>query len=121
MKKIKASITKKWIYLIKAEVDDIKYYKIGITSRLPEKRLKELQTGNAVQLELINMFETNFANLFETTLHRTFSYEKEMGEWFLLNDEQVFNFIAICTKLEENFLFISENNTYSENKKLKRF
>ena len=58
----------KWIYLIKAELEGIEYYKIGITKREPQKRLKELQTGNALQLELVKIFHTEFGNLFVTSV-----------------------------------------------------
>ncbi len=109
----------KWIYLIKAELEGIEYYKIGITARTPEKRLKELQTGNALKLELINVFQTKFNTLFESTLHRTYVIEKEYGEWFSLNQDQVKDFLNICQKIENNLICISENNTYFNDKKRK--
>ena len=99
----------KWIYLIKAELEGKEYYKIGITTRLPEKRLKELQTGNALKLELVMTFRTRFGNLFEGTLHRTFSLEKETGEWFSLNTEQVRGFLDTCQTIENNFKLIQEH------------
>jgi hypothetical protein len=111
----------KWIYLIKAEIEDVEYYKIGITKREPMKRLKELQTGNALQLELIKVFHTNFGNLFESTLHRTYLMEKEKGEWFALTKEQVDGFILTCNKIENNLRYVYENNSFIENKKWKKY
>jgi hypothetical protein len=109
----------KWIYLIKAELEGIGYYKIGITSRTPEKRLKELQTGNALKLELVNVFPTKFNTLFESTLHRTYAIEKESGEWFSLSQDQVKDFLNTCQKIENNLKCISENNTFFDDKKWK--
>ena len=104
------------IYLIKTELEGVSYYKIGITYRTPEKRLKELQTGNAAKMMLINSYQTKFGNLFETTLHRTYISEKGLGEWFLLSDKQIEEFITTCEKLEKNLDCISQNNTYWEKK-----
>lgn len=111
---------KKWIYLIKAELEGIEYYKIGLTGRAPETRLKELQTGNALKLEIVCTFQTNFGNMFESTLHRTFSIENESGEWFSLNNDQVNNFLNTCTRIEDNLSIIFEQNTYILNKKSKK-
>ena len=107
----------KLIYLIKAVFDGQQYYKIGITSRTAEKRLKELQTGNALKLEIVDTFNTKFGNLFEKTLHRTFTNENSIGEWFLLTNEQVIDFLTICNRVESNLECISQDSTYWEQKK----
>ncbi len=101
----------KWIYLIKAEKDGIEYYKIGITKRDPNKRVKELQTGNALNLELITKFKSNYGNVLENTLHRNFSIEKEKGEWFSLTKEQVSDFQNTCKRIESNLKCVFEEST----------
>lgn len=111
----------KYIYLIKAELEDIEYYKIGLTGRSPQTRLKELQTGNALKLELVCSFKTNYGNLIESTLHRSYSIHNESGEWFSLSNEQVNNFLITCKRIEENFCIIFEQNSYILNKKSKKF
>ena len=106
----------KWIYLIKAIdiVENNVYYKIGISKNHPSKRLKQLQTGNALRLEIVEMFHSKYANLLESSLHRTFSIERirEDGEWFHLTDEQIINFMINCNKIEKDFDFLNENNTF---------
>jgi hypothetical protein len=112
----------KWIYLIKAEKDDIEYYKIGITKKDPELRLKQLQTGNALKLELICKFKSEYGNILENTLHRTFLIEKENGEWFSLSREQVLDFMNICNRIENNLKCVHEESTlYSLSNKKKFF
>ncbi len=111
----------KWIYLIKAELEGVEYYKIGVTGRLPETRLKELQTGNALSLELIHIFKTHFGTLLEARLHRNYAESNENGEWFALKTDEVGNFLDTCQRIENNFKYISENNTYMDDKKWKKF
>lgn len=98
----------KKVYLIKAESSN---YKIG-TSKHPSKRVKQLQTGNEETLELINSFESKYASLIETTLHRQFSHLKKCGEWFDLSLEDEINFIENCKKLEKNFSLLDNDENF---------
>ncbi len=97
----------KYIYLIKTELEGEEFYKIGV-SKAPELRLKELQTGNALDLKLIKTYQTKFGSLLEKSLHRTFSIVNKRGEWFSLNNEQVENFIEICEKINNNLSIVYE-------------
>jgi predicted GIY-YIG superfamily endonuclease len=45
-----------------------------------EKRLKQLQTGNAVELRLIHVFK-GYGNV-ESALHKELKTFRESGEWF---------------------------------------
>ncbi len=106
----------KWIYLIKADFEGSVGYKIGITSREPNKRMKELQTGNPAKLELVNQYQSKYANILEKTLHRTFLLDRELGEWFSLTQETVNGFQELCTKIENTFdLLAEENNHFQKN------
>lgn len=96
----------KKVYLFKTEGSN---YKIG-TSKHPEKRLKQLQTGNEETLELINSYESKHANLIETTLHRQYSHLKKSGEWFTLSLEDEVNFIDKCKKIEQTFSLLKDND-----------
>ena len=96
----------KKVYLIKSEGSN---YKIG-TSKHPEKRLRQLQTGNQEKLELVNTFQTNYAALVETTLHNRFSHLRQNGEWFTLSLAEEVGFIEFCEKLETNFMVLSEDD-----------
>jgi hypothetical protein len=92
------------------------YYKIGITKKDPKERVKQLQTGNAFDIELVYQFETEIGNLTETTLHRTFSQNHKRGEWFELEYEQVENFLSVCEGIENNLILMRDHNTYWQNK-----
>jgi hypothetical protein len=112
----------KWIYLIKAETElGEETYKIGITKREPKQRLKELQTANPADLSIIHIFETKIGNQVETTLHRTYGTSNVKGEWFSLTDEQLDSFLTNCFKIEENFVMLQEENSWYQEKVMKRF
>ena len=96
----------KKVYLIKTEGSN---YKIG-TSKHPEKRLKQLQTGNQEKLELICTFKSEYATLLESTLHRKYSHLRENGEWYALSLEDEVKFIEICKKTEANFMVLKEDD-----------
>jgi len=93
-------------------------YKIGFTRRDPKKRLKALQTGNPHKMEIVDVFETNFNTKLEANLHQHFKYKKVefknsiKSEWFLLNDDDVHNFINIYLSIENNYKILSESNYY---------
>jgi hypothetical protein len=96
----------KKVYLIKSEGST---YKIG-TSKNPEKRRKQLQTGNQEELELISTFESKFPTLLEKTLHNKYQHLKTNGEWFGLSLEEEVKFIENCKKLEANFQYLKESD-----------
>lgn len=91
----------KSVYLIKCLESG--FYKIG-TSKNPNKRIEQLQTGNYSPLLLIFSYESNLSTKIEKILHRKYSYLKKEGEWFdleLINEQQ---FINDCKKIENNLL-----------------
>jgi hypothetical protein len=100
------------VYLIKSE--DTGFYKIGVTKKNPMIRLKELQTGNPHRLLLIDSFISKFGNKLEKTLHRKWSMLNESGEWFILEESDVKNFVNICKKTESNFTILKETNDMFE-------
>ena len=55
--------------------------KIG-TSKKPEQRLKQLQTGNGAELRLIGVFD--LPNNYERRLHGILKGFRSQGEWFHL-------------------------------------
>lgn len=98
------------IYLIKSLDDGC--YKIGV-SKSPDKRLKQLQTGNPSELQLLYVYDSEIAFKIEKVLHNTFNINKEHGEWFNLSIKDEFYFIDECKKIE-NYLkiLIKENNKF---------
>ena len=98
------------IYLARQQESSL--YKIGITKNSPKQRIKQLQTGNAVPLVLVETFRTNHDYTMETALHAHFMLKKREGEWFELSDEDVKEFQSICEKKEVTMDFLKKNNHF---------
>lgn len=96
-----------YIYLIQSEENS--YYKIGI-SKFPQKRIEQLQTGNASKLKLISIYKSNLAKKIEQSFHNHFSHLKLNGEWFDLSMTEVLSFVKHCKKFESVFLELEKNN-----------
>ena len=77
------------VYVISADIDGKKRYKIGYTKREVYKRLKELKTSNSANLEIELVIESKWATKIEKELHRRFKDFKINGEWFNLNEEDM--------------------------------
>jgi len=100
-------IKKRYTYLIKD--DDNGLYKIGI-AKDPQKRLKELQTGNPFQLRIVETYLSEYSNKVEKSLHRKYSHLKKEGEWFNLSIKDEVLFLTDCKKIEETLMFLEFNN-----------
>jgi len=100
------------IYLISSETNGQKLYKIGITKREIEVRMKELKTGNAAELAIVDSFRSKWASKIEAALHRQFKSKKISGEWFGLEDSDIGSFAGKCRLLHENFEMMESSNTY---------
>ena len=100
-----------FIYLINEYGTD--NYKIGLTkSTNISRRKKNLQTGNSNELHIVKLFETEYPSKLEKLLHSRFYNKRGIGEWFVLTDEDIFEFIPLCEKLNENIKFLLENNCF---------
>jgi len=100
------------IYLISSETNGQKLYKIGITKRAIETRMKELKTGNAAELAIVDSFESRWATKIEASLHRQFRPKRISGEWFGLDFLDIEEFKSKCRLLHENFELMDSHNTY---------
>ena len=96
----------KFVYLIFSEESGI--YKVGV-SKNPEKRLKQLQTGNGEKLVLKNKYESEHYNQIEKYFHSMYSPEKKVGEWFKFTLEHEMRFITECERVENNIKLLKEN------------
>lgn len=74
-------------------ISDGIYFKIGKTFRRPEKRLKELQTGNSKKIHLYNYISCLVKDNVEKVLHEKFKDRKIHGEWFNISKDEVDNII----------------------------
>lgn len=111
------------IYLISSEINNDILYKIGITKRDVSKRLRELKTGNAATLSVVNVFESKWAFKIETNLHHRFRSKNISGskEWFKLTETDIKEFTDSCRLIHDNLEFLSLNNTWIiDNSILKR-
>ena len=97
----------KYIYLIQSQEEG--YYKIGV-SKHPNKRIKELQTGNSSKLKLIESYKSDFAHQIERALQRRFSYMRKEGEWFEMSINEEVNFIINCKQIEKNINILKKND-----------
>ena len=97
-----------FVYLICDNESDT--YKIGMTTKSPEKRLKELKTGNSNEIFLIEQYESKYYKVIERTFHKRYSHLCENREWFKLPNDVVFGFQEMCKKIEDTHIFLLENN-----------
>lgn len=96
------------VYLI-CENGDNQLYKIGVTKGSVSDRLKKLQTGNGNPLYCVTSFQSKSPYKLEKMLHAHFANDREEGEWFLLNKDQVSEFEALCQKFESIIEALKDN------------
>jgi hypothetical protein len=89
-------------------------YKIGHSKNHPEKRVKQLSTGNSNIISLLNFYETDNYKKIERWLHRDFASKKTEAnnEWFSLDDEQVLGFIDRCKWIDKTVKLLLEQNPF---------
>lgn len=96
----------KYVYLIQSLEDS--FYKIGV-SKHPEKRLKQLQTGNSSTLKLIDVYPSEIANKIEKVIQRKYSHNQKVGEWFNLSIKEENSFKKECEKIEESLTILKKS------------
>jgi len=104
------------VYLISSLLNNEKVYKIGITRRDINKRIKEFKTGNCSELKLENSFVSPWGFKIENYFHRLYRLKSLGGEWFKLDKNDVENFTPICEKLHSNFEFLETYSIKEKNK-----
>jgi len=91
-------------------------YKIGMTKQNVNKRLKQLQTGNSEDLELVKYVIVENYKKVEKSLHNHFSNKKIKREWFNLTKDDVNEFEIFVKKYEnaiKNYIkSVLENDLY---------
>jgi len=81
------------VYLL-GEFCDSGRFKIGITTKAVDVRLKQLQTGISQELFIVNHYQSENYRQIERFLHKKYCPDKAMGEWFNLSPEAINNFIS---------------------------
>ena len=105
----------KYVYL--ANIEDTNIYKIGFTKQTPEKRVKNLQTGNPNKIVLVNSYKSEIAPSIESVIHNYFKHKKNnpedglrlLGEWFLLEKLDVEKFQETCKIIDSNLKTINQS------------
>jgi len=86
-----------YVYLIKCN----KYYKIGKTFDINE-RFNAIKAGIPYRVYLWHYEVVHNMHAVESTLHRIYKTKRIKGEWFKLNDLDVFNVIRELIKNQES-------------------
>ncbi len=102
------------VYLICAEIEGKRLYKIGHTKRSAEVRLKEFKTGNASDMYIVQTFRSEWGTKVESSLHRRYRSKKIQGEWFDLDEVEVEQFYENCEHIHNMFNLISETTYYQQ-------
>ena len=102
------------VYLICAEIEGKKLYKIGYTKRSAEVRLKEFRTGNASDMYIVDTLKSQWGTKVESSLHRKYKDKKVQGEWFDLCQDEVKAFNESCKQIHNMFNIISETTYYQQ-------
>jgi len=92
--------------------------KIGFTKRKVEDRIKEFKTGNSNDFKIISVFKSEYGTKIEKILHNKYKTKKIKGEWFLLEKEDIDNFINECKKSHEILKILNDENTYINRKQI---
>jgi hypothetical protein len=104
-----------YVYLI-LEVNQHgeEYHKIGISKNSPDKRLKQLATGNPNEIRVLNIYESINYKRIEKWLHSRYNTKKTLAnnEWFNLTNEDVLGFMDICKKADETISLLLKENPF---------
>ena len=85
-----------YLYFIHADTGDDEggFWKIGYTSKHPERRAAQLQTGCPFRLELMGFIPASNAD--ERMIHSQLRGKNVIGEWYRFPDEIGGIFIRSC-------------------------
>ncbi len=92
-------------FIIENEDNDDSRIKIGF-SKKPEKRIKELQTGNSRKLAIMGWIESEDKSL-EKNLHQKYEEFRLTGEWFSIEPCDVLE--ELKNKSTSSFICIQSN------------
>lgn len=99
---------KEGLYIVHAVGSDL--YKIGITKHL-RARLRNMQTGSPLVIELYNFWKTNHSKVIERMLHRRYKARSVGKEWFLFSRadlEMIHNDVCFLKELDIDSLISVE-------------
>ena len=104
-----------YVYLLlEVDKDGNERHKIGFTKNKPEKRLKQLKTGNSNIISVLDAYGTDNYVKVERWLHKRYSCQRTEAnnEWFILSNDQVMEFQQVCKEADDIVNFMLENNHF---------
>lgn len=104
-----------YVYLlVEGDCKGNEKYKIGVTKNSPEKRLKNLKTGNSGELSIVKTYKSENYLKIERWLHRKYKNQQTISknEFFHLEDDEVINFIDECKKIDAIVTDLRKNNHF---------
>lgn len=95
-------------------VTDGENTKIGATTYNTQKRLNELQTGNAKRLMIVGSYEVENKLSSERALHQEYQDKNILGEWFKLDSSDINRILAEKPYVTKNSLYmeVGENDDW---------
>lgn len=104
-----------YVYLI-LEIDKNgdERHKIGITKNNPEKRVKQLRTGNSGIIRLLEAYESKNYKKIEQWLHGRYKWKQTeaKNEWFNLSNNEVIGFLDECKKADSTISLLLKENPF---------
>lgn len=104
-----------YVYLL-LQVNDYgeEVYKIGVTKRDVETRIRELQTGNPNQISVLRVYESDNYLKVEQWMHRKHGASKTIAknEWRNLTNNQVISFLDDCKNADETIIILKKTNPF---------
>jgi hypothetical protein len=102
---------KGFVYLITDWSSNPEKFKVGVTKKTPEDRLRSLHTGSSGELVLLKTYESENYRRIETVLHRGYKpYSTDGGkEWFELPPTLALDFFNECKKIDDNIKYLQES------------
>ena len=89
--------------------DEWSQFKIGISTKNIDSRLRSLKTGNGSEITLVKSFDTIHHRKVEKWMHNKHHSKRLVGEWFALSDDDIIKFISDCQKAHDTFECLIEN------------
>lgn len=99
------------VYLICSETNNDVVYKVGFTRRNVSERIKDIKTGNAGTIYIINVFTSKYGTKIEAFLKKKYKPYNISGEWFKLPEKEIAEFMENCQNVHNSFIAL-ESNTY---------
>lgn len=108
------------LYVISADYNGEVCYKIGVTKKDVNERIKQFKTGNCSNFNIEYVFRKDSCIFtIEKRLHKLFMNKQIDGEWFLLNFEDLEKIPSICEKYYNIYKSMNETNMYMKDRNTK--